>query len=324
VLPELHFGLAQDITSDLSGTEQWVLFGFVAVGLGVMLNALQTPLYQVLEGYPWPGPLWDWGRRRQHARYRRLKQRRTALETERKTLAKSRTESADGELPPSGIDLRIGRVITQLDRYPQHSTQFLPTRLGNAIRAFEAYGFDRFHLDVIVLWNELYNSVSESVRTEVDRGRAPSDFFVCLTYLLPVAGLTSLAAGVFGSSGQGALLVGGAVLLVLAPIAYRMAVTSTQSWRSAVQAMVNLGRAPLAAGLGLELPRDVEEERRMWLAVRRVVMDGWEGHTFTELSAELAGFAAPRDQLSAAQPGVSVPGPGLVRPLPRQREADGP
>lgn len=53
-------------------------------------------------------------------------------------------------------------------------------------------------------------------------------------------------------------------LPLLAAVWYRVAVVATDDWAGAVQAMVNLGRAPLAASMGLALPRAIADEPRTW------------------------------------------------------------
>src|SRR5688572_7413344 len=44
-----------------------------AAVLGIILSALQTPLYRILEGYTWPSWAYDWGKERQRERRLRLK-----------------------------------------------------------------------------------------------------------------------------------------------------------------------------------------------------------------------------------------------------------
>ncbi|MFG2490359.1 hypothetical protein ACGFSD_04685 [Streptomyces caniferus] len=55
----------------------------------------------------------------------------------------------------------------RLARYPVADDQIAPTRLGNAIRRFEEYGYDRYRLDTQVLWNELTGCVPDQVRRQV-------------------------------------------------------------------------------------------------------------------------------------------------------------
>ncbi len=64
------------------------------------------------------------------------------------------------------VDIRRGDawfalLNEQLHRYPLDDRQVIPTRLGNAIRQFEEYGYDRYRLDSQVLWHELNAAVPD-------------------------------------------------------------------------------------------------------------------------------------------------------------------
>jgi hypothetical protein len=169
-------------------------------------------------------------------------------------------------------------------RYPVLPEQVVPTRLGNAIRRFEEYGYNRFRLDSQSLWYEVYSVASEVARKQVDQARTTVDFFVCLLFghlLVAVAGVV-LAPGRMGSW----ILAGG--LVVLAWWWYELAVRSTDDWAAATRALVGLARKPLAASLGLRLPSTLEDERRMWASMSRLAQ-----RPYDERSKELDEF---RDQ----------------------------
>lgn len=166
--------------------------------------------------------------------------------------------------PPSTKEVNTDLLLERLDRYPINDQQVAPTRLANGIRAFETYGYDKFQLDSQALWTELLGVVPEIVRTEQDRARAGVDFFVSLVYLFTLLGCIVLVTGLFGNQARGQLLVIGVICLLLVPAWYLAAVTATANWHSSVQALVNLGRRPLAEALGLELPQDLARERDMW------------------------------------------------------------
>ncbi|MFH9985685.1 hypothetical protein [Streptomyces luteogriseus] len=59
-------------------------------------------------------------------------------------------------------------------------------------------------------------------------------------------------------------------LALLVPVWYRSAVTATDEWAAAVRALVDTGRKPLAASLGLALPQTLAAERDMWTMVSRL------------------------------------------------------
>ena len=59
------------------------------------------------------------------------------------------------------------------------------------------------------------------------------------------------------------------VAVIVVILAYRSAVVATDEWCFAVQALLNVGRKPLAEALSLTLPRDIAAEQDMWRSVGR-------------------------------------------------------
>ncbi|MCQ9132251.1 MULTISPECIES: hypothetical protein [Streptomyces] len=251
VAPSLHRPAVLGRAWPSSGGHTAVGLLVTAVLLGLVLNALQTPLYRFLEGYAlWPAPAYERGCRRQRAR---------------------RRKAADRLADPSfASPIRRALHRERLDRYPVSDGQIAPTRLGNAIRRFEEYGYDRYRLDTQVLWNELTSVVPEPAGKQVVAARTNVDFFVALLYghtAVALAALVSLGAA---RADRPVLVLTGACLLALTPVWYHAAVAATDEWAAAVRALVNLGRRPLAEGLGLALPKRLEDERRMWHLVTRM------------------------------------------------------
>ena len=222
-----------------------------SVILGLTLSTLATPLYRVLEGYLlWPGS-WKVKRIEVH----KASRQRAANEVER-------LRGVDGIL-----DLQGALALERFHRYPDDVRQIAPTRLGNAIRRFEYYSYDRYQLSSQLMWNQLRGSAPESIPKAVDEARAGVDFFVCLLYVSGAVSLGALLA-MLGDDAQVVTLLGcsliGALVVLLC---YPAAVKATDAWASAVRAMVDLGRVPLSKDLGLQMPSTLEEERKMWLQV---------------------------------------------------------
>lgn len=277
------------------GTEkgQAAIFGLVATAvLGLVLAALQAPLYRVLEGYRgWPAWLANLRRRHHLARKHLLRNRVDAL-----VLTRGERE---GHLGPAegpvlaafrghpilsrhlSADIRKGdawfaMLNEQLHRYPLDDRQVTPTRLGNAIRRFEEYGYDRYRLDSQALWHELNAAVPDMARQQTDDARMSVDFFVSLLYghlLVIAAAIADLTIGHVERPWLVAATI--AVLPPLMLLWYRLAVVATDEWAGAVRAMVNLGRHPLATALGLTVPSKVEEERAMWHLASDLVRTGF-------------------------------------------------
>ena len=223
--------------------EQALALAVAATALGLILNGLSTSLYRLLEGYAWPARLRMWGIARQRRRKHDLEQQ--------------------AEATSSPLDK--GFIYERLNRFPADSGQTAPTALGNAMRAFETYGVDRYHLDSQSLWMELATVVPDSLRKELASARASVDFFVALVYLSLVVGASIVLGGLAVPNGPDLLLtVLGVVILLASPFWYSSAVASCTYWDATVRALVNVGRQPLAAALDLRLPPTIGKEREMW------------------------------------------------------------
>ncbi|WP_217572341.1 hypothetical protein [Streptomyces sp. GbtcB7] len=83
-------------------------------------------------------------------------------------------------------------------------------------------------------------------------------------------GLALLPAPVSADARPATLTATAVVLGCLTPVWYRCAVSATDEWAAAVRALVNTGRKPLAESLGLVLPADIADERRMWTFVGKL------------------------------------------------------
>ncbi|MET9260273.1 hypothetical protein [Amycolatopsis sp. NPDC004079] len=324
-------------------TTRAAIFGLAASAvLGLVLAALQTPLYRILEGYlGWPMRLAQARRRRHLARKHLLRNRVDAATLARKEDAGRLTDADRPVLDAFRAhpiinrflvkDLRKGTIwLALLDerfhRYPLDDRQVAPTQLGNAIRRFEEYGHDRYRLDSQTLWHELNAAVPEPARKQTDDTRMSVDFFISLLYghlVVAVTAAACLAGGLAERTGLTTATI--AALILLTMLWYRLAVQATDEWAGAVRAMVNLGRHPLAAAFGLSVPREMDDERTMWRLVGELVRDGHDPRLAAldafRVTAEGQAVEPPApsgDSVPAATPSDSG-GPGADG----QREASG-
>jgi hypothetical protein len=269
---------------DLDTSRRAVAGLAVAVLGGLVLAAVQTPAYRVLEGYlGWPAFLGRRGRRRMLAAKRLLVDRLGALalvdaerrgeldDAGRRALAEMRAHPLVGRHVARDVRLSLaarGLLAERLRRFPADDGQVVATRLGNAIRRLEEYGYDRFRLDSQVFWYELTAVAPERATKQVDQARTTVDLFVSLLTGHVLVAAVTVAAEVGGPPERRPLAaVAALALLVLAACWYRVAVVVTDDWAAAVRALVNLGRGPLADALSLRLPARLADERRMWSAV---------------------------------------------------------
>ena len=126
--------------------------------------------------------------------------------------------------------------------------------LGNAIRRFEYYSFNRYQLDSQQCWYHLRAAAPESTAKEVDNARSGVDFFVCLLYMLTLLALAAVAALFTPSPGWLRLGIAAGLGAAGAVGSYYAAVKATDAWASSVRAMVDTGRIPLAKALVVQQP----------------------------------------------------------------------
>ncbi|MEU3566805.1 hypothetical protein AB0E96_00015 [Kitasatospora sp. NPDC036755] len=309
---------AGTVPAGLPSTSLLLLVG--AVLFGLVLFTLKTSLYRFLEGYLlWP----SWLTERRCARHVRRKR----LFKKRRSLILLAVRERDGEpLTPAEADRlaalradpglrrhrtadehrnRVQRALLgeQLRRYPIDDRQITPTRLGNAIRRFEEYGHDRFRLDTQVLWDELTAVAPGPVRRQIEAANTHVDFFIALLYGHVLVAATAIASLAAAAARVAPLLATAIVALLLTPVWYRCAVSATDSWASAVRALVNTGRKPLAEALGLVLPATLDEERAMWTAVTRQTL-----RPFGDRSDALDIFRSIGPDPTSAGPSAAEPG----------------
>jgi hypothetical protein len=304
-----------------SHPQQALVLLTVAVVGGLVLSALQTPLYRFLEGYSWPGR----ARRRRIAHHvtakGRLSKRLRLARLARRNDAGELSEPQAAELAALMDDpalkhaperrhvlspLEISLLAERLRRYPVDDGQVLPTRLGNAIRRFEEYGWDRYRIDIITMWHALTGVVETAVRKQVDAGRTSVDFFVCLIYGHVAVALGAVAALAVDPRHATRPAVAIAVAVAASVVWYWLAVKGTDEWAAAVRGLVDLARKPLAESLGLDLPGTLEQERSMWELVSRQ-----SRRPHGDRDSELDRFRAV-----AAPVVLAVPAPGRA---PRRR-----
>ncbi|MDE3110840.1 MAG: hypothetical protein KGL02_12980 [Acidobacteriota bacterium] len=233
--------------------------------LGILLYALSMPLYRLLEGYSWPRPLRVWA----------VAQQRAHVDDLRNRIAQ----------PVAGQEWERGLLQEKLARYPTDVMQIAPTRLGNALRAFETYGVSRFNLDSQTFWTELRTIVPQQLASEIDLTRCFVDFFVAIIYLdlgfSVIALATIISCHAFQFSANWFLVF---LPILISYFAYRMALVASSSWSASVQALVNIGRKPLAESLGIQLPSTLSAERDMWGNLVRFVYFGDDDGDGTRLN----------------------------------------
>lgn len=244
LLPNTQPAFVPARVQDLEGGARLFAIAAAALALALVLASAATPLTRVLEGYYlWPPKLKDW-------RIKRHKKRQQEL---RAAISSS----------TSRVDMM--RYRERLNGYPRVGWLVLPTRLGNALRAGESYGWVQYGFSVPDLWTHLTAVASSELRRQLRQSRTVLDLFIAATWLSAALAVVTLATLVSDYSPQ--FLAWAVVLAALVPFWYHRAVGSVAWYARSMWALADLCRTDLADRLGLQLPGTLEEERKLWRAV---------------------------------------------------------
>ena len=136
-----------------------------------LIDHLSFPALRMLEGY-WHWPFHLVGKPLIVIHQRNAKHIRNQW-NELKNKEDQGTLARDGRK-------KISELEKQLHYYPADSDDFLPTSLGNAIRAGESAPYHKYGLDAVVCWPRLWLLLPVEVQEELSRSRQSLDRLVKL------------------------------------------------------------------------------------------------------------------------------------------------
>lgn len=280
---EITQGLGTAIAAwdKLSGLNQFLLvlaeLIFVLV-LAYLIYNFQYSFIRLFEGY-WP----NWrpvnylrGRfvERQRKRWNSLDDQAHSIWNTRPASAKKRS-TTDGNVPsiwntPEMLKkVQIAKINEIMDQqlayYPPstHLDQLMPTRIGNILRAAELYPYDRYGIDSPVIWTRLIPLLKSDVLAPLQSIKIARDFMLLMSTLLVI--FTLIWCPVL------AILTNNWILFVLcalgwpfAWLCYQNAVQSSVAYAEQLKAIFDLHRHELFDALGLDAPKNEDEERQQW------------------------------------------------------------
>ena len=223
---------------------------------GIVLLAINRDLYRIMEGYGTFNPLkaFTW---LEKWRYQRLVTGIDKLDGEYRTCIKEEKEF------PAKSRIRRNLLMRQLaEEFPDKEEYILPTPFGNVLRSFEIYPRVMYGLDSIDAWGRLLSVIPKDYLALMDAARSQVDFWVNLglAFLMLLIEYEVLALG------TGAPLnVWIIILIILAgTIAPIRATSSAREWGDFVKSAFDVYRFKLLEALGVDLPKDRDEEKELW------------------------------------------------------------
>ena len=235
-----------------------------ALPLGLVLLGLAYPILRIMEGYflikPYASswtyyPLWWLSRLL-------LWRQRAAFDT----WTRQRHQRKD-----SGL-----RILSawRLDVYfPPERQDLLPTRFGNAVRAFELHSWKRYRLDSIGAWPRVELLLSEQERELLEDAQTGVAFFINSSVAALFTGiLLAVDWAVFRSFGLEDLWW--LLPFALVYLFYRGGVEAATRWGDEVRSCMDMHRLDMYEKIGLRVPATNEEEQALAREVNRFFLYG--------------------------------------------------
>jgi hypothetical protein len=273
-----------------------VYLALVVWAAALVLAMANHTLYRLLEGYlppmSWLWPLYAWHR----WRFRRLRSKLDEVDGERAKLAaqvpRSEKEKAAQAARSMALARRAGRLFTKsLTRYPTFEAEVLPTKFGNAVKAFEVYPRQAYGADSIPIWPRLASVGPQDFAGHIAEARANVDCFVnlaVLSFALALIALGHVAAQnawgllpsgnrltfssveAFAETAPGRSAAVALCGLIFFFVFYHWATARVGIWGELVKSAFDCYLPALAKQLGYELPESEADRRLFWGEVGRL------------------------------------------------------
>jgi hypothetical protein len=241
---------------------QLAIVAAVALLAALAASGLEYPSIQLLEGYPLEGAKGKPILGKVYSRF---------LEGEGERFDSLVTCRDDGDRREEDRSLAAWR----LDRFfPDSRDRLLPTRLGNAVRAFEEHPYKRWSMDGVAMWPRVELMLSADEREPYTDAKIDFSVFLNATVAAVIVGCALLADEIANTPlpWEWAWLY--AIPFVIAYLAYRSMVGAAARWGSEVRACFDLHRLDLYTKYGLRRPVSPQDERTIARALNRFVLYG--------------------------------------------------
>jgi len=222
-----------------------------ALLLGLLLLGLHYPTLRIFEGYPLQAPPLTPVTRRlvkiqEHRLDRLERQKQLALDP----------DLSEEQRQPGIVAWR------KLDWEFPDRARLLPTRFGNAIRAFEYYPFSRWGLDPISTWSRIEPLLSDQERELHSNAKTDVAFFINSTLASIAVGIMLIADEVAHGVVRAPFVWLYVLPFAVAYVLYRFAIGAAERWGTETRASLDLHRLELYERLGVRAPHSFSDERK--------------------------------------------------------------
>ena len=265
-----------------------VMFFIFAFALGIVLLTLNRIIIRILEGYDRFNPV-RLMMLVQRGRFRRLCKE---LEDADKKFTDIKAKMDQSDKKNSALEVVMAersRLMLELaEHYPDKEESLLPSRFGNAVRAFESYPLEMYGLDAIEGWTRLLAVIPEQFLRKVDIAKSEVDLWINMWALSIVTIIDVVAtwywpsftaninraafAGVISHPLTIRFLYGTVIAsTALALISSKFATKAAIEWGSTIKAAIDVFLPVLYDRLGFEATSDNETVQRQWRAFSQAI-----------------------------------------------------
>ncbi|MBL7500865.1 hypothetical protein I6A84_04035 [Frankia sp. CNm7] len=245
-----------------------ILTALLSIGAsGILIHQAATPLLRLLEGY-WPA----WTNPLRHRLATRHATRAATEETAWQT-----AYAAAFPTPPATPSVEQIATYNRLEqrrrRHPPAATPgyFLPTPIGNILRAAERRPHDKYGLDAIICWPRLWPLLPDTLRQDLLAARASLDTAATTT-------LWALLYCAFAPLTLWAIPIG----LTIATLTLTLAIpTRAQAFGDLLEAAYDTHRALLYTHLRWPPPTDPQDEHEQGRQLTTYLLRGSDNTTPT-------------------------------------------
>jgi hypothetical protein len=186
------------------------------------------------------------------------------------------------------INKRVDRLINQRDalaaeydqKYPPNESLIMPTRLGNILRAAEAYPQDRYGADAVALWPRMVWAIDKEYMFHVDSANDQCSFLLNSSLLSGIFAALSLTASgyvlLFQRDPSSSIIYSltGVITLGIGWFFYSASLVNVTKYGNLIRSSYDLFRFNFIEILHLKLPVDTEHEKELWERISDFVTIG--------------------------------------------------
>ncbi len=226
--------------------KELLFLALVLVCLAFVIQPLQLPLIRLLEGY-WGsgilgGPLSAWC---------------IAIHKKRRAELKKAQTGEGLALSSNPSEAKMHMAASKLYRLYPREDRILPTTLGNVMRAAEDMPFERYGLNVAVVWPRLYPLLPKEMTSILADQRNQLDiavrFYLVFLLIIPISAYFFWARWLWLS-----ILIATSAAMAFA--SYRAAIAAALAYGQGINTAIDLYRFDLLTSLRLPLPADRDSE----------------------------------------------------------------